>query len=332
VAALDPQRLNDLLKKDQISPLYLFFGEEPFLIDESLENLVEKALGNGIKDFNYNVFYAADDDVSKVRDAIETLPMMCARRVVVLKGAHHLKAKELEELLPVIETPVDSTVFIMVSDAIDQRLKFFKRFNENGILVQFQRPYDNQIPTWIQNLAKRHGKVLDGEAVELVHQMVGSNLIDIDNELRKLSQFVGSRKEVSREDVRQVVSTIRVDSVFQLANAIGSNDRGAALSYLANLLGHGESPIGILALVSRHIRILMLIKDGLREGLTSGQLGSRVGVPPFFMKQYLDQSRQWSDEKLNDAHTALLHTDRALKSSPVTPHIWLENFILKTCS
>ncbi|MEQ1876875.1 MAG: DNA polymerase III subunit delta, partial [Bdellovibrionia bacterium] len=323
MAAIDPKRLSDLVKRGQISPLYLFFGEEPFLVDESLSELVEAGLGGGIRDFNYNVFYAADDDMEKVRDAIETLPMMCPKRVVVLKGAHHLKAKEFEQLMPIIESPVDSTVFIMVSDSIDQRLKFFKSFSQNGILVQFQKPYDNQIPIWIANLARRHGKQLDTEAVEMVHQMVGSNLIDIDNELRKLSQFVGSRQEVSVEDVKQVVSTMRVDTVFQLANAIGNNDRSTALDHLANLLGHGESPIGILALVSRHIRILMMIKDGLREGLTSGQLGSRVGVPPFFMKQYLDQSRQWSDEKLNDAHTALLHTDRALKSSPVTPHIWL---------
>lgn len=332
MAAIDPKRLSDLVKRGQYSPLYLFFGEEPFLVEESLSELVDGALDGGIRDFNLNVFYAADDDMEKVRDAVETLPMMCARRVVVLKGAHHLKAKEFEQLLPIIESPVDSTVFVMVSDSIDQRLRFFKQFSQNGILVQFQRPYDNQIPSWISTLAKRHGKAVNTEAVELIHQMVGSNLIDIDNELRKLSQFVGDRKDVSIEDVKQVVSTIRVDTVFQLANAIGNNDRSSALDHLANLLGHGESPIGILALVSRHIRILMLIKEGLREGLSSGQLGTRVGVPPFFMKQYLEQSRQWSDEKLSDAHTALLHTDRALKSSPVTPHIWLENFILKTCS
>ncbi|HEX4925233.1 MAG TPA: DNA polymerase III subunit delta [Bdellovibrionales bacterium] len=332
MAAIDPKRLSDLVKRGPLSPLYLFFGEEPFLIEESLEELVNAALDGGIKDFNYNVFYASDDDVSKVRDAIETLPMMCARRVVVLKGAHQLKTKELEELMPIIDSPVDSTVFIMVADSIDQRLRFFKQFAQSGILVQFQRPYDNQIPMWIETLAKRHGMKLNAESVELVHQMVGSNLIDIDNELRKLSQFVGARKDVTVEDVKQIVSTLRVDTVFQLANAIGNNDRSTALDHLANLLGHGESPIGILALVSRHIRILMTVKDGLREGLTAGQLGSRVGVPPFFMKQYVEQSRQWSDDKLNDAHTALLLTDRALKSSPVTPHIWLENFILKTCS
>jgi DNA polymerase-3 subunit delta len=56
-----------------------------------------------------------------------------------------------------------------------------------------------------------------------------------------------------------------------------------------------------------------------------------VGVPGFFMRQYVDQSRHWRKEKLEETYSNLLETDRALKSSPVSSAIWLENFILKSC-
>lgn len=329
---LDPQNFESQLASQSIPGLVLLHGEEDFLIREALDSIIPTALGSeGLKDFNLDIFYAQVDDTTKVRDAVETLPMMASRRVVVLKEAQHLKAKDYETLLPIVESPVDSTVFIIVSTGADQRLKFFKKLIQKGWAVKFQRPYENQMAQWVHKIATRHGKKLTPEANLLLQRLVGTNLTDIDNEMRKLSQYTHEQEPIDVEDVRQVVSTLRTDTVFQLAHAIGANDRSQALTCLANLLEHGESPIGILALVSRHIRILSLVREGLHEGLSNAQLSSKAGVPSFFLRQYLDQSRQWSDEKIRHAYQALMNTDRALKSSPITPHIWLENFILKAC-
>jgi DNA polymerase-3 subunit delta len=37
-------------------------------------------------------------------------------------------------------------------------------------------------------------------------------------------------------------------------------------------------------------------------------------------------------KKLESSFLILTETDKALKSSPMSAHIWLENLILKTCS
>jgi len=311
--------------------LILLHGEEDYLIRDALDTIVEEALQGSVKDFNFDVFYAQVDETLRVRDAVETLPMMAERRVVVFKECQHLRSKDYDLLLPVVETPVDTTVFVLIATHIDQRLKFFKRFAENGKIIKFTRPYDNQMSMWIDKIANRNNIKLSGEANELLQRMVGTNLIDIDNEIKKLAQYLGKKTSADIEDIKSVVSTIRTDTVFQLANAIGSNDRSLALTCLANLLEHGESPLGILALISRHIRILTHVRDGLSEGMSYGQLSSKVGVPSFFMKQYVDQSQRWTENKIRQTYMALMQTDRALKSSPLTPHIWLENLILNVC-
>jgi DNA polymerase-3 subunit delta len=89
--------------------------------------------------------------------------------------------------------------------------------------------------------------------------------------------------------------------------------------------------VGVVSLIHRQIRILSAIYEGKKAGMNGARLAQKVGVPEFFMKQYLEQSRQWDKEKLVSAVRALQETDRALKSSPVASHIWLENFILRTC-
>ncbi len=332
MADWSPQALEASVEKGQIYPLYFLYGDETFLIEEALAKIETRALGDGLKDFNLNTYYGGEVKPEQLRDAVETLPMMSQVRVVIVKDAHELSDKDWEALSPLIDEPVTSTAFICVASKVDKRKKYIKRFLEKGVVVEFKRPYDNQIPDWIRSIAKKHDLVLSAEAVSTFHQLVGSNLQDIDGELLKLSQYLGDQKKVSTDDVLKVVSRLRIDSVFDLTEAIGHNDRARALTCLANLLDHGQNEVGVLALISRHVRILKLVADGLKEGLNGPKLSSRAGVSPYFLKSYIDQARDWSDRKIEQTFQALVDTDRALKSSPVASHIWLENFVVQTCT
>ena len=327
-----PKSLEASLFKGEIFPIYYLYGDESFLIEETLKELEAAALGEGLRDFNLNTYYASEVDASQVRDAVETLPMMSRVRVVILKEAHEFNDKDWEQLMPLIDHPVESAALICVASKIDKRKKYIKRLMEKGVVVEFKRPYDNQVPDWIVSIAKKHGLKLSSDAVSMMHELVGSNLQDINSEMQKLAQFVGEKKNVQVSDVSAVVSRIRVESVFDLTDAIGYNDRPRALFCLANLLENGQSEVGVIALVARHVRILKLVTEGMKEGLSGPRLCQRAGVAPFFLKSYVDQSRHWNDRKIDNTFQALLDTDRALKASPVASHIWLENFILQTCN
>ena len=332
MAVWDYRRLHESLSKGEKRPLYVFFGDEPFLIQESLRDLVDHLLGASLRDFNLDVFYAGDVEVERVRDVVDTLPMMAERRVVVVREAQLLKAKELEGLLSLIENPVESCSLIFVFSDFDQRLKFSKLALKNGTVVKFERPAEREVQSWITKLAKGLGKKIETRASERLYERVGASLIDLHQEIRKLSQYVGDRDTIQEADVEAVVSSLRADTVFQLADAIGDSDRSSALVSLANLLDHGENPIGITSLIGRHIRILTAVREGLDRGMTASQLSQKVGVPPFFVSKYIEQSRRWTPPRLKRAQYVLLQTDRGLKSSSVAPHLWLENFVVKACS
>ena len=331
-AAWTPQSLQAATAKGEIYPLYFLYGDETYLIDEALQQLEAAALGDGLRDFNLNTFYGSEVEAEQIRDAVETLPMMSQVRVVVIKDAHELSDKDWEGLWPLIDNPVSTTALICVGAKIDKRKKHIKRFMDSGVVIEFKRPFDNQIPDWIRSISKKHQVVLSNDAVDLLHQLVGSNLQDISGEMQKLAQYLGERKKATVDDIMNVVSHVRLDSVFDLTDAIGRSDRARALTCLANLLDHGQNEVGVLALISRHVRILRLVSDGLKEGLSGQRLSSRAGVSPYFLKSYVDQAREWNDRKIDQTFAALLDTDRALKSSPVASHIWLESFIIQTCS
>ncbi len=332
MAVWNSNRLHTSLHKGDVAPLYFLYGDENFLIEESLETMKTSVIGEGLEDFNLDVFYGQSNEPVQIRDVIETLPMMTERRMVIIKEAQDLKEKAWDQLMPIIENPVDSTVLVFIATKIDKRKKYIKRFQENGVLVEYKRPFDNQIPQWIDYIAKKIDVAMTPGARNLIHQLVGANLNDIYSELLKLSQYIGTRSEITEEDVLKVVSKMRVESVFELTNAIGQKDRANALVCLAQLLDKGQNEFGVLALVARHLRILKLVKQGQKEGLSGAKLSQRAGVSPYFLKDYLGQTREWTERNIEAGLKALLETDRALKSSPVASHIWLENFIIRTCS
>lgn len=327
----DLRKLQQRLETHSPSMLYVLAGDEPFLQEEALQLIKSKAVDAGTIDFNYDSFYAGDVKAVQVKDAVQMLPMMSPRRLVVYRNVDELKDKDWEDLFDLFDSPIDSTTFVLTCETLDKRKRYYKKLAEHAIWVDLKRPYDNQIPDWIDYLGFRKGLKVSREAAQLIKQFVGVNLTEINNELEKLKSYVGERNQVGVEDVLAIVSRARVDRIFDLTDAIGHADKAAALHSLANLLEHGQSEVGALAMIARHIRILSNLKEGQRDGLTGPKLCAKAGIPQFLLTQYLSQTKAWSDDKLTKTIGILHDTDRALKSSSIPSHVWLENFILKTC-
>lgn len=327
----DLRRLQQRAEKKAFEPLYLFLGDEGFLVEEALQTIRTQVLDPNTKDFNFDSFWAHDVDGSRVREAVETLPMMSEKRLVILRDVDDWKDAEWEALYPLFENPVDSAVFVMTASEMDRRKKPFKKVTDKGILVELKRPYDNQMPEWISYLAFRLQLEIDRDAATMLLQYVGANLFEVQQELKKLKEYLGDRKKVTSQDISHVVSQSRVQSIFELTDALGKKDKAAAFQALANLLDNKQSEVGVLAMVARHFRILEALMEGQRAGLSGVKLTTAAGIPQFLLANYMQQLRFWTESSLDNVVLTLHETDKALKSSPLSSHIWLENLILKIC-
>lgn len=326
------QAMKMFSEQSRIPNLLWLYGEELFFIDELLKTLKSKSIPVGLDDFNYEVFYAADAKMSDVIRSLDTLPVMSPSRLVLLKEAHSLKEKETEELLRMISKPLESTCFALISHKVDKRKKLFKEFEKKGVTIELARPYENQMGYWVEYIGKRCGLTIASNASAALVQIVGTNLSEIKYEMDKLSDFKGpTNRNVSLDDVSLVVSRAKLENIFELSHALGAKDRVEALNRLCTLLAQGQNEIGALALLVRHLRLLLSIQEGLKEGLQGSRLARKAGVAEFFLKRYLEQVRFWSSNKLENAFCLARETDKAIKSSPLSSHIWLENFILQAC-
>lgn len=306
-------------------------SDEDFFTEEAIEYIKNEKLDESLKDFNYDVFYGRETETSRIFDIIETLPMMSSHRLVIFRRAHELRDKDWEMLLPLLKNPVPSTFLVFVGDKPDGRKNIIKEVLKNLTHFHFTKPYDREFPQWVQYICKKNGLSIENDAIHLLMQIVGPNLLEIKNEVIKLGQYVGKGQPITASDVMHVASRIKLQNVFDLTDAIGKNDQARALMCLADLLEDGQNEVSILSMIHRHIRLLRQTKLGEQQGYSGRDLSSFAGVPYFFLKEYTNQARLWSERKIDKTYKVLGDTDRALKSSPVSSHIWLENFIMQTC-
>jgi DNA polymerase-3 subunit delta len=336
LALLEPQKLYPMIEKSiaeqSFAPVYVFVGEEAYLVQQAVVYLRAAVMEGVLKDFNYSVFFAEETDVSKIIDEVETLPMMSPHRMVILKDIDQLTEKKWDELSQLFTNPVSSTVFLLVGEKLDKRKKSYKLLESNSVFVEFKKPYDNQIPAWIIRIAKTYDMVLSNEALQLLHRLVGNQLIEIDAELKKLREFCEGKTDITAQDVALCVSRLKEESVFEFARQVAKADLGASLEQLIRLMDQGQSEIGIVHLVARHFRILLQVRNALAEGVSSTKIATLVQIPQFFIKEYIDQARVWTVRRLEQALLVCGDCDKALKSSPLSSAIWLENMVLKLAS
>lgn len=332
MAIVDQQKLYKDLESKKFQSIYFLFGDEPYLLNQCVDRFKFAVLDENTTDFNYSLFYSSDAEITTIIDTVETLPVFTSHRLIILKNAHELKDSELIQLEPILENPVESSVFVIFAEKVDKRKKAIKILLDKAVCVEFKKPYDNEVPRWILHLAKNLGLTVATDAVHRLHRLVGNNLSELDSQLQKIQQFIGTKTNVEIGDVNSVVSFSREENIFDFTNAIGQKDRVKALEQLVSLLDQGQSEVGIVHLLSRHIRILLTVRSGMDQGFGGAKLASLAQVSSYFIESYCNQARVWPPRKLEDALMVMHETDKALKSSPVSSHIWLENMVLKSCS
>ena len=325
-----PAQILDAVKKGEISSLYYFHGQEDFQRDQLLNALVETLIEPTARTFNLDIYRAEDIDIPQVIAQALTFPMMTQRRLIVLKNADRLPDSATPELLPIIESPPETTTIIITATKPDGRKKLFAELRKRAVAIEFRPPYDNEIPAWIQTHVKTLGRQIASDAAHLLHMSIGSNLRELNGEIEKL--FIATQSNpISREDVAQVIDNTRGVTVFELADALGHRQLDKAQILIGRLCEQGEHPAGTIALLIRHFGILQRARWISGQRLSRNALSSRLKVPAFFVTNYLDQARLFDERALWNAHDALLDADNRLKSSGGTPLEILAHLAYRIC-
>lgn len=328
---MTPQEFETYLAKGNVPPLVYLFGEETFLVERAVRQLLERAVDPSLKDFNFNVFYGNETKGVEILDAAQTLPMFAERRAVLVKRAEALKADALEVLLPYVRNPAATTSLIFSGAKIDQRKKFFQELKKHGLLVEFKRFYDNKLSGFIQGEAVSSGKPMEQPAAELLAFLIGNNLQELSSQIEKLVAYCGTRPRISVDDVRTIASSSKAFTAFELARFLGLRDLRNALKSLDALFRNGEDAPLMIGALARHFRQLWRIRELLDRKIPQADIGRELNIHTFFLGEMVQQAKNFARDELMGLFDELFRCDVSSKSGG-HPYTLMHGLVVGICS
>jgi len=311
--------------------VYLIFGTEDLRLTQALARLKKRVGDVADLDFNFDTFDGESAKADDVVAACNTLPFLSERRLVVVKNADKMNAEGWNALAAYAGDPSPTTILVLVATKLAKNTRLYKAIDKLGGVSEFAAPRKSEYPREVQRIFADRGKTIPLDAAELLVESVGFDLRRLSVEADKTVAYIGSRTEVTRDDIVQVASTTAPSSVFEFTDALANRDCGGALRLLSLLLGDGESVYGIQALSLRTLRDLIAARSVIEQGSGSlGDIAKAVGRPEWQLKNLPRQARGFTSLELVDALRGAAAAEAQMKTSR-DPRLAFERWIVEVC-
>ncbi|MFR5971974.1 MAG: DNA polymerase III subunit delta, partial [Clostridium sp.] len=151
------------------------------------------------------------------------------------------------------------------------------------------RQPEHMLKRWIAGYMKKAGKSISTKGAERLIERVGTDMEMLSNELEKCIGYVGESKLIDVPEVDAICSGVTVSKMFDMIDAVALGEKNRAMKLYEDLYTNKESPMSILFMFSRHINILLQVKECKNRGLRSGEIAKNAG---FLRLQFLSMKNR----------------------------------------
>ncbi len=290
-------------------------GEEPYFIDNIAKYIEQNVLSESEKDFNFTYLYGRDTDEQTIINYAKRYPMMANHHVVMVKEAHNLN--NIENLAPYIENPQKTTLLVLLYKykTVDKRKKFAKVLQQNGVLFESAKIYDNKITEWISEYVKSQGYRIEPKGLQVLGDYLGTDLSKIVNEVGKLFINISKGSEITVKDIEDNIGISKDYNVFELQKALGTKNSYKAFQIVKYFEDNPKSNPNVMILAILYTFFSKLLIFHQLKDKTRNNVAAELSINPFFVQDFSNAAKKYPITKLIDIFELLKEYD--LKSKGV---------------
>jgi DNA polymerase-3 subunit delta len=338
---MDLVNFKQCLKNGSFSGVYIFAGEEDYLVRYYLKSLRDAvAPDDTFAVFNNPTFDGVEIDFSAIAEAIKSPPMMADYKLIEWKHADFTKLGEggmesLEEIVNMcIEYPYSIVAFTANEDGLDfgtpkKPSAFIKRFDKTTNILRFEKSNENQLYAWLKKHFDSHGVTVGLETVKALVFRSGRSMDVLANEVEKLSAMAKSRGKdvVTPDDVTEVASSTPECDTFALSNAILERNKQKAYLALEEMKLRRVDPTIIMGMIAKTYDDLSAVANLLDEGLGASGINEILKMNEYKLKIYISAAKKYGAARLNEILQSLSLADSGAKYGGVTGYTAVELFV-----
>ncbi|QQR89500.1 MAG: DNA polymerase III subunit delta [Myxococcales bacterium] len=229
------------------------------------ETVFQKRCLDGIKSWTHELGLRAEDielhrgpsiPIAAVLESLRTPPMFASTRAIFIQQAETLKSNALDNLAEILKTPPTDAIVVLQAEKLDGRSRFAKLAKDKGYWIDLQPLKGPALKRFVIHQAKSLGHALSDHDASLLIDSCGSELVNIDDALQRLSLFVGPSQRIDAASIESCITQLPNATIWDLVDSVGASQTKQALRSLEQLLKEGEPPLRLLAMLARQFAFL----------------------------------------------------------------------------
>ena len=301
---------------------YVIVSSDKINIDSKINNILQDIK---IKDIEIIKYDYPDISIPDVLENLNTYNFLSTKKLIIYNNCTFL-SKESDKSIKELKKYFDDSsenYLIMCVDSISER-KDIKELLHNVEVI------DSKISSEVLIKNNLDYCKMDNKVVKYFSEYCLFNNEKILNELNKIKCYKYSEKDknITIDDINNIVMRDYDDDIFDLVNAIASRNKNRAFELYHRISQKEKDSINIIASVSSNIRNLYSVKVLKNRKLSQNEISDIVGIKPYAVSVALQNCDNYSTKKLLTLLNTLSDIDYMSKSGNGHSSILFEMFLL----
>ena len=322
--------------------LYVLYGRDDFSLREELGRVKARLDSDDMLASNTDVLDGREITPQQLMGICDTVPFIGDHRLVVVEGllkrfdppkprpgarATRRQSPAVDQWLPLAEyaeSMPETTVLVLIDGELSASNPLLAALRPKGQVQEFRSLHQKAVLPWVLRRADAEEIDISPTAARLLADLVGDDLRLLVSELTKLSAYAQGRR-IEVPDVEALVSQARNINIFAMVDAIVEKRPEVALRLLRRRI-KDDVPAGrAFAMIVRQYRLIVQAHGLMKDGLSTHEIGQRVGIrSDFVLQRVLDQAQRYTLPRLKKAYRRLLEADVAVKRGLYDDELALE--------
>lgn len=333
----------DLIKnieKKQLNNIILIHDKESYLTEIAIESMKKDFLDQSFVDLNFVKFQFEKLDKNDYYSAVETLPFMDEKRLIVIDDVYlqRDKIKKYQDKFDFMQKSFEdfntSSILVLTykGDSIYKAGKFFKELDKKAQIYVVDRLDKRQFQSFIVKHFQRLNVKMDIRSTEFIVERLGYlsrdskvSLYDVTNELDKLSNHLKS-KNPDLKEIEEAVLEYFQDNIFMLTDALSNRDVNRALTLFNRM--EDEDEFMIFHMVLRQVKNLICVKDCDQKRFNKATGMKYCMIGPFEYDKNVRFAKNFTIEELVDIHKLCFESEEKVKTKGVNMRALIKRIIL----
>lgn len=293
----DPSQLLSELQRGKNSSLYLIFGDDPFIQNQTINSIRQFYKNKGVGCIRY--YDGSNFNWTDLENSIMSYGLFESSQLIIINIVEKIPKELTANIKTLSNAAKDDTTIIIYGQhltKVQENSKWFSELtlNPQSIYLSFYTPGARDLPKWFAGQARNLGLNLDIEVQNFLTVNFEGNLSSGYQVLYNM-YLQGIQGEVNLEQVKQQTISENHFSTFDLTDSLLVGTSAKALRIIKTLQEDRCEIKPLLWVINRDLSVITEIRQAEHNNLVSNEsIFKKYGINAYKKENYIKAARNCS--------------------------------------